>query len=524
MNENYKIEESQLGKSGIYSIKNTLNGNIYIGSTFKFQERWATHLSNLRAKRHVNKYLQNSFNKYGEALFTFHVLEEVYDSEKLLEREQYWMDFLNPSYNICKEAGRPPVIEWTDEMRIKHSEYMRNRVLPEETKAKIKDALDRGRINYLARPYEERAVNHKKIGDALRGKPKSEEHRRKCGLAFLGNKHTEETKQKLREANSNNYVIISPEGLKYEANDGLLVFGQQHGLDESALASCARGEYKHHKGWQCFRVEDFTEDKVQDPSIFRVKGETTYIVSKPDGTESTTNNLYEYARQNGLDGSAMRKVATGELPHYKKYRVREEGTELQPLPKRKKPTIDPANTHHFICTAPDGTEYTTTNMPEFAAEHSICKEGMRGVAKGRLRQYKGWLCRYTPETLAKLTPAQQAGIQANFDYQAQYPDRKPASAEDRQRIIDASRTPEALAKRGASRKGQRPNAEQLQNLSLAHCKRTFVITTPTGEEITTKQLVQFAKEQGIGHKGLYKSIKTGLPTQGYLVREITTES
>lgn len=181
----------------------------------------------------------------------------------------------------------------------------------------------------------------------------------------------------------------------------------------------------------------------------------------------------------------------------------------------------PDKTHHFICTAPNGTEYITTNIPEFAREHGLCKESMRGVAKGRLRQYKGWLCRYTPETLTKLTPEQQAEVQANFAYQAQYPNGKPISAEDKQRIIDASRTPEALAKRGAARKGQRPNAEQLNNLSLGHCKRTFVITTPTGEEITTMQLVQFAKDLGSSHSGFYKSARTGKPHKGYTVREIT---
>ena len=181
--------------------------------------------------------------------------------------------------------------------------------------------------------------------------------------------------------------------------------------------------------------------------------------------------------------------------------------------------LSPDKTHHFICTAPDGTEYTTTNIPSFATEHSICKESMRGVAKGRLRQYKGWLCRYTPETLAKLTSEQQAEVQANFDYQAQYPDGKPISEEDRQRIIDASRTPECLARRSADKKGWKPTTEQLNNLSLGHCKRVFIITTPTGEEIITKQLVQFAKNLNMTHSGFYKACKTGSSHKGYTIRE-----
>ncbi len=469
------LTEKQLASAGIYCLKNIESGKLYIGSSIHLRRRFQDHYNRLKRNAHHSPYLQASFNKHGEHAFEFNLLE-ITAHDKTIEREQYWINLLQPIYNVSQVAGKPSMTE------------------------SIKE----------------------KIGDALRGKPKSEEHRKKCGLANLGNKHTEETKQKLREANSNNYIIVSPEGLIYEANDGLLVFGRQHGLDESALASCARGEYRHHKGWQCFRVEDFTEDKVQDSSTFHIKGETMYIVTKPNGTEETTTNLYEYARQNELDGSSMRKVATGKLPHHKQYRVRKEGQELQPLPSRKKPKINTENTQHFICTSPEGVEYFAESLGDFCHKQGLCKESMRNVAKGRLRQYKGWLCRYTPETLAKLTPEQQAEIQANFEYQAKYPNGKPISVEDRQRIQDAARTPEALAKRSASRKGWQPTDEQLNNLSLGHCKRTFIITTPTGEEIITKQLVQFAKELGANHSGFYKAAKTGKPHKGYIVREITS--
>ena len=519
MNVNYKIKENQLIKSGIYSIKNIITGKLYVGSTVKFQERWTRHLSDLNNKKHANKHLQNSFNKHGEFVFTFHILEEVEFNSNLIEREQHWIDFLNPDYNMCKQAGRPPVVEWTDEMRIKHKETMRNRVLSAESKQRMVDALTRGRISYFARPKEERLEHGRKIGDALRGRKLSEAHRIKCGLARLGTTLTEEHKQTIRLANSNSYIIVSPTLERYEVNDGLFTFAKQHSLNESALAHVARGDYKHHKGWQCFLAENFTEDNVQDSSTFKLKGETVYIVTRPDGEEESTTNLYEYARQYNLDGSALRKVATGKLPQYKKYRIREEGVAIAPLPKRKKSTFSQDNTHHFICTTPDGTEYTTTNMPSFALEHSICKESMRSVAKGRLRQYKGWLCRYTPETLAKLTVEQQVEVQTNFNHQTKYPDRKPISAEDKQRIIDASRTPEVLAKRSALRKGWKPDSEQLNNLSLGHCKRTFIITTPTGEQIITKQLVQFAKDLNMKHSGFYKACKTGNPHKGYTVRE-----
>jgi hypothetical protein len=39
--------------------------------------------------------LQNAWNKYGEDNFYFSVLELVPDKDKLIEREQYWIDKLN---------------------------------------------------------------------------------------------------------------------------------------------------------------------------------------------------------------------------------------------------------------------------------------------------------------------------------------------------------------------------------------------------------------------------------------------
>ena len=324
MSSIFNIPQEQAKLSGIYIIRNKINNKIYVGSAVNLQNRFWIHISRLRADKHVNKHLQASFNKNGEESFTFNLLEIVEDREQLISREQHFIDILQPHYNMCKQAGRPPAIEWTDEMRIKHKETMRNRVLSTESKQRMIDALTRGRITYFAKPKEERLEHGRKIGDALRGRKLSKEHIEKCRLARLGTILTEDHKQAIREANSNSYIVISPTAERYEINTGLLIFAKQHSLDESALAHVARGEYKHHKGWQCFLAENFTEDKVQDPSTFKIKGETVYIVTRPDGEEESTTNLYEFARQYGLDGSCLRKVSKGLLSQHKKYRVREE--------------------------------------------------------------------------------------------------------------------------------------------------------------------------------------------------------
>lgn len=68
----------QLNKIGIYAIKNTVNGKIYVGSTAKsFKTRFNQHISKLRNNKHHCAHLQYAFNKYGEEVFDFEILEVV---------------------------------------------------------------------------------------------------------------------------------------------------------------------------------------------------------------------------------------------------------------------------------------------------------------------------------------------------------------------------------------------------------------------------------------------------------------
>ena len=77
---------------GIYGILNTVNGKIYVGQSIKIEKRWKQHIRELRKNTHINKYLQNSFNKHGEEAFKFIILEEC-ARENLNEREVYWVSY-----------------------------------------------------------------------------------------------------------------------------------------------------------------------------------------------------------------------------------------------------------------------------------------------------------------------------------------------------------------------------------------------------------------------------------------------
>lgn len=100
--------KQNLNQSGIYGIKNKINGKIYIGSSGNIRLRWKSHRSSLKRQCGTNQYLQRAYNKYGFDAFEFLVVEFC-DVSILTEKEQYWLDFYKSyekhlGYNLSKIA------------------------------------------------------------------------------------------------------------------------------------------------------------------------------------------------------------------------------------------------------------------------------------------------------------------------------------------------------------------------------------------------------------------------------------
>ena len=88
--------------SGIYQIKNNINGKIYIGRSINIILRWYTHLDGLFKGIHKNSKLQEDFNIYGLFAFNFSVLELVKGKKELITKEQEYLNKINfnDNYNI----------------------------------------------------------------------------------------------------------------------------------------------------------------------------------------------------------------------------------------------------------------------------------------------------------------------------------------------------------------------------------------------------------------------------------------
>lgn len=99
-----------MSKSGIYYIQNTVTKQLYIGQSKNLKKRKIRHFSELRHNCHSNKYLQRSFNKYGEKSFEFKVIEYCPPS-MLDELEIAYMNMFNVKehgFNMNDGAGAVP--------------------------------------------------------------------------------------------------------------------------------------------------------------------------------------------------------------------------------------------------------------------------------------------------------------------------------------------------------------------------------------------------------------------------------
>jgi group I intron endonuclease len=94
--------------SGVYLIKNIINGKVYVGSATRLIERLSNHFHSLRNNKHHSIHLQNSWN-LNNGYFVCGVIEFIDDKNQLKIVEQKYIDKYNAAndkfgYNICPIA------------------------------------------------------------------------------------------------------------------------------------------------------------------------------------------------------------------------------------------------------------------------------------------------------------------------------------------------------------------------------------------------------------------------------------
>lgn len=207
-------------KLGIYKITNKINGKIYIGSSNNFIRRKRQHISELKNIKHENPYLQKAWDKYGEKVFQWEVVEVIENPKDLIDREQFWMEKLSVcnrslGYNIRPRADQRCHSEETKrKIGISNSIALKGRKLSRELKDKLKIAVKKRYLNSPMREETKKKISENHAKHWL-GQKFSKEIKQKISLAlkdFYKNNSrkpiSEQTRQKFIEAKRKNFKPV----------------------------------------------------------------------------------------------------------------------------------------------------------------------------------------------------------------------------------------------------------------------------------------------------------------------------
>lgn len=167
-------------------------------------------------------------------------------------------------------------------------------------------------------------------------------------------------------------------------------FWPKYKLQHSSLTACARGEIGHHRG---FRVRFANPDKQVEYIKKYDQGEDTFVLFDPQGKRYSTNNLSRFCREHELEKNrvALLLCAQGKNHHsagWQCYYVQEAPEEYIPLEQK-------AKYKKYKLIDPEGKEYITQNLKQFATERQLNENTLRKVAspKYKNKSYRGWLCK-----------------------------------------------------------------------------------------------------------------------------------
>lgn len=230
-------------KTGIYKITCVNNNMIYIGQTTNFKSRKASHLNELKGKRHFNRILQNCYNKYGIESIAFEFILECSSSE------------LTASEQIILDSYREKFPNLVMNLAVCVESFMLGRKHSEHTKELFSKQRQASSNYFYGKKHSEETKKKQsniKIGKIMSPETKLKQSKARKGEqnAFYGRSHTLESKAKMREAHICKPIqLISPEGV-------LTNFVSMHeaskitGIARANIRGLLSGRFKQSKGWK----------------------------------------------------------------------------------------------------------------------------------------------------------------------------------------------------------------------------------------------------------------------------------
>jgi group I intron endonuclease len=238
----------------VYLIRNNINGKLYVGmTTGNLKKRMKAHVWSTRSKRKKTR-IQSAILKYGSENFSVSILEKCEEGEELARAELKWISIFNSGEKV-------------------------------------------NGYNILTQEY---TFDQSKIGI-----PNSKEHRKNSSNRM------HRLKDEYIKIHQKEWVVIDPSG-KIQEIVNLQKFCRENDLDPPNMVKITTfRKNSFNKGWQCFKKEEFSEDKIR-------KFTNGYKITKKDGTfEEFKGSLTKYAATRELDMSALHKLRKGNIKKYK---------------------------------------------------------------------------------------------------------------------------------------------------------------------------------------------------------------
>jgi len=267
--------------SGIYQIRCTQNGKIYVGSAVNLQWRWHSHRRDLSNGVHVNPHLQSAWNLYGKTSFEFSVLEYVQD-DKLLTTEQLW---INKTGCTDRRIGFNVKLEATSASQGIGRTWDGFRD-PSGNPVTIVNLSEFCRRNGLSLSSMLRLFKG-------RSKLKS------C----KGWTHVNSVRQ--REFIKTHDGFVDPSGKPVGPIRNLAAFCIERGLNNAHMTAVARGRIVSHRGWTHVRGRKSLSTVVHKGFI------------APGGAVVRITNLAAFCRAAGLSVVHMHQLKSGMRPSHK---------------------------------------------------------------------------------------------------------------------------------------------------------------------------------------------------------------
>jgi len=239
---------------GIYQIKNTTNGKVYIGRSANIEKRWDAHRRLLREGQHFNIHLQYAWNQYGPAAFRFEILENVHNITDIAKRECAWLEAAITNgakvYNLILAINERWVYTEEVRQRISIAAYAQAEERSLAARQQWADPAQREKLLEGRRTSEELSVA------ALEWWDKHPDQRgrqaERLGVQWQDPEFRTRCIEGHRGATTKAYPAFRHKGTGEVISAGvnLLALCKERGLDNGCMTRVKYGKRNHHKGWE----------------------------------------------------------------------------------------------------------------------------------------------------------------------------------------------------------------------------------------------------------------------------------